>query len=165
MVQPHTSMGCVSPHCSFALPVPFPATHHVGPELLMLPVSNSVAPLFFFFLLFYQQTPQPFRTTFFPERFCPLPLLCNTSACHILPFTVGHPPAPCLSHSSQYSLKWAPYNTQASIYLRALLSFTLSLPPAHLFKANFWAVLKFGRDVFFPPFSSGCTYDGTMHGQ
>lgn len=46
------------------------------------------------------------------------------------------------------ALKWAPYNSKASIYLRALFSSTLSLPPAHLFKINLWAVLKFGRDVF-----------------
>lgn len=67
---PLAATGCACPCCSLVLPVPFPAMYRVGPEPLT-PTS-------------------PFRTTFLPERFHPLPLLCNPCTCHILPFTLAH---------------------------------------------------------------------------
>lgn len=108
MVLPPTSMGCVSPHCSFVLPVPFPAMHCVAPELLMPPVSNLVAPHLFFF-----PTSKPLVSSELPFslKCCalPLPLLCNACAHPILPFTLGHSPSPpCVSQLPQYSLKQAP---------------------------------------------------------
>lgn len=107
----------------------------------------------------------PLWTTFLPEMFCPLPLVHNPSACHILPFTLDHYPSSPLSQSSQHSLRQAPYKSKGSTQLGALLSPTLSLTVAHPFKTNLWAVSTFGRNVFFPSLSWDCTYDGTMHDQ
>lgn len=145
MVLPHSATGCVSPCCSLVLPVPFPAMYRVGPELLM-PCG-------------------PLWTTFLPEMFCPLPLVHNPSACHILPFTLDHYPSPPLSQSSQHSLRQAPYKSKGSTQLGALLSPTLSLTVAHPFKTNLWAVSTLGSNVFFPSLSWDCTYDGTIHDQ
>lgn len=106
----------------------------------------------------------PFRTTFLPGRFCPLPLVCNPCAYHILPFTPVHHPSFPLSQSPQHSL-WNRHLTTAkgSIKLGVLLSPTLSFTVAHPFKTNLWAVLKLGSNVFFP--SLFWSYDGTMHDQ
>lgn len=84
---PHIVMGCVSPCCSLVLPVPFPAMHHVGPELLMPSCL--------------------FRTTFLPERLCPLQLVCDPCACHNLPFILVHYPSLLLSQSPKFSLRQA----------------------------------------------------------
>lgn len=115
-----------SPCYSLVLPIPFPAMHCVGPELIM---SSC-----------------PFRITLLPEWFCPLPLVGNPRACHILPFTFATILLP--AYVPQDSLRQAPYNSKASIRLGALLSPALSLTVAHPFKTM--NSLKIWQRCIFP---------------